>query len=312
MNAEPDNSGSVAAADPIAGSPVYPVGSPRERARPPRDRRLRRGRARGASSARPPTSTPRTTCAPGPARTCDAFAARTDDFEVLYASKALPLTAAYRLIARGGALGRRRLRRRAAHGAARPASTRRGSTCTATTRPRPSSATPFDAGVGHLILDSFDEIERAERLLDRPQDVLIRVTPGIKPSTHDYVQTGQLDSKFGFGLEDGLAAAGDRAGAARRDTSTWSACTPTSARRSSSSSPTCRRSRRSPSSATRRLVPARSTSAAASASPTRPTDEPPSIEDYVDVKVERRAARSSTRRRGSWSSRAARWSATPA
>jgi len=36
--------------------------------------------------------------------------------------------------------------------------------------------------------------------------VLIRVTPGIKPSTHDYIQTGQLDSKFGFGLEDGLAA----------------------------------------------------------------------------------------------------------
>jgi len=62
------------------------------------------------------------------------------------------------------------------------------------------------AGVGHLILDSFDEIERCERLLDRPQDVLIRVTPGIKPSTHDYIQTGQLDSKFGFGLEDGLAA----------------------------------------------------------------------------------------------------------
>jgi diaminopimelate decarboxylase len=62
------------------------------------------------------------------------------------------------------------------------------------------------SGVGHLILDSFDEIERCERLLEAPQDVLIRVTPGIKPSTHDYVQTGQLDSKFGFGLGDGLAA----------------------------------------------------------------------------------------------------------
>jgi diaminopimelate decarboxylase len=36
--------------------------------------------------------------------------------------------------------------------------------------------------------------------------VLIRVTPGIKADTHTYVQTGQLDSKFGFGLEDGLAA----------------------------------------------------------------------------------------------------------
>ena len=62
------------------------------------------------------------------------------------------------------------------------------------------------SGVGHLILDSFDEIERCERLLEEPQDVLIRVTPGIKPSTHDYITTGQLDSKFGFGLGDGLAA----------------------------------------------------------------------------------------------------------
>jgi diaminopimelate decarboxylase len=63
-----------------------------------------------------------------------------------------------------------------------------------------------EVGVGHLILDSFDEIELCESVLDAPQDVLIRVTPGIKPSTHDFVQTGQLDSKFGFGLEDGLAA----------------------------------------------------------------------------------------------------------
>jgi diaminopimelate decarboxylase len=62
------------------------------------------------------------------------------------------------------------------------------------------------SGIRHLILDSFDEIERCERLLDEPQRVLIRVTPGIKPSTHDYITTGQLDSKFGFGLEDGLAA----------------------------------------------------------------------------------------------------------
>ena len=64
----------------------------------------------------------------------------------------------------------------------------------------------IESGVGHLIVDSFDEIERLEGLLDRPQRVLIRLTPGIKPSTHSYVQTGQLDSKFGFGLEGGAAA----------------------------------------------------------------------------------------------------------
>ncbi len=64
----------------------------------------------------------------------------------------------------------------------------------------------MEAGVGHVIVDSFGEIARLDGMLDRPQDVLIRVTPGILPSTHAYVQTGGLDSKFGFGLEDGLAA----------------------------------------------------------------------------------------------------------
>ena len=63
-----------------------------------------------------------------------------------------------------------------------------------------------EAGVGHVIVDSFGEIARLDAMLDRPQDVLIRVTPGILPTTHSYVQTGGLDSKFGFGLEDGLAA----------------------------------------------------------------------------------------------------------
>ena len=63
----------------------------------------------------------------------------------------------------------------------------------------------IDSGVGHVILDSFGEIARLDAMLDRPQDVLIRVTPGVLPTTHSYVQTGGLDSKFGFGLEDGLA-----------------------------------------------------------------------------------------------------------
>ena len=54
------------------------------------------------SSAPPPTSTPRTTCAPAPAPTARPSSARTDDFEVLFASKSLPCTAAYRLFAEEG------------------------------------------------------------------------------------------------------------------------------------------------------------------------------------------------------------------
>jgi diaminopimelate decarboxylase len=53
--------------------------------------------------------------------------------------------------------------------------------------------------VGHIVVDSFDEIER---LRGRPQRVLLRVTPGIEASTHSYIQTGQVDSKFGFAVED--------------------------------------------------------------------------------------------------------------
>jgi diaminopimelate decarboxylase len=135
----------------------------------------------------------------------EAFAARTDDFEVIFGSKAAPVTAIYRLmgeeglsvdVASGGELY---LALRA--GVAPKRIFMHGNNKT-----EQELRLAFDAEIGYLVLDSFAEIELADRLLDRPQDVLIRVTPGIKPSTHSYVQTGQLDSKFGFGLEDGLAA----------------------------------------------------------------------------------------------------------
>jgi diaminopimelate decarboxylase len=134
----------------------------------------------------------------------EAFAARTDDFEVIYASKALPITAAYRLMAEEGLSvdvasgGELHLALKA--GVAPGRLFMHGNNKT-----EDELKLAFDAGIGYLVLDSFDEIELADRLLDRRQQALIRVTPGIKPSTHSYVQTGQLDSKFGFGLDDGLA-----------------------------------------------------------------------------------------------------------
>jgi len=64
-------------------------------------------------------------------------------------------------------------------------------------------------GVGRIVVDSFDEIARIEDLVASghltPQ-VLIRVTPGIDAHTHEYLQTGVADSKFGFGLASGAAA----------------------------------------------------------------------------------------------------------
>jgi diaminopimelate decarboxylase len=69
-------------------------------------------------------------------------------------------------------------------------------------------ALAIDNGVGHIVVDSFDELELLDRIAGEKnavQPVLLRITPGIKPQTHSYIQTGQVDSKFGFGLQDGLA-----------------------------------------------------------------------------------------------------------
>ena len=60
------------------------------------------------------------------------------------------------------------------------------------------------AGVGRIVLDSFHEMERVAEV-GNTNKLLIRVTPGVEAHTHEFVQTGQEDSKFGFGLADGSA-----------------------------------------------------------------------------------------------------------
>jgi diaminopimelate decarboxylase len=63
-------------------------------------------------------------------------------------------------------------------------------------------------GVGRIVVDSFDELDRIEVLvadgLAVPR-ILVRVTPGVEAHTHEFVRTGQDDSKFGFGLASGMA-----------------------------------------------------------------------------------------------------------
>ena len=55
------------------------------------------------------------------------------------------------------------------------------------------------------MVDNFGDIERLERLSDT-QRVMLRVTPGVRGRTHDFISTGQADSKFGFSLDDARAA----------------------------------------------------------------------------------------------------------
>ena len=66
----------------------------------------------------------------------------------------------------------------------------------------------LDARVGRIVVDSFEEMERLSAMaVERgvSQGILIRVTPGIEADTHSFIQTGQEDSKFGFGMNEGLA-----------------------------------------------------------------------------------------------------------
>jgi diaminopimelate decarboxylase len=67
----------------------------------------------------------------------------------------------------------------------------------------------IEAGVRYVIVDSFDEFDRIEALIadgcGPTPDVVLRITPGVSAHTHEFISTGQNDSKFGFNLENGDA-----------------------------------------------------------------------------------------------------------
>jgi diaminopimelate decarboxylase len=138
----------------------------------------------------------------------EAVAARHSDYDVLFASKAFPCTAVYRALAEEGLScdvasgGELALALKAGlhpsrlylHGNAKSEAELRQA---------------LDAGVGHIVLDSFDDFERLDLAcaeLDRRQEVLIRVTPDVTGDTHQAMSTGQADSKFGFTMEQAPGA----------------------------------------------------------------------------------------------------------
>jgi diaminopimelate decarboxylase len=65
-------------------------------------------------------------------------------------------------------------------------------------------------GVGRIVVDSFDELDRISALVaageaaDTPE-LYVRITPGVEAHTHEFVRTGQDDTKFGFGVASGDA-----------------------------------------------------------------------------------------------------------
>jgi len=71
----------------------------------------------------------------------------------------------------------------------------------------------LEAGVGRIIVDSVDEIDRLAKLtseLGTTASVLIRVTAGVEAHTHEYIATAHEDQKFGFSITGGAAMAAVR------------------------------------------------------------------------------------------------------
>ena len=63
----------------------------------------------------------------------------------------------------------------------------------------------IDYNIGRIIIDSLQELPMIEKICkekNRKMKVLVRITPGVKSSSHDYIVTGKKDSKFGIPLED--------------------------------------------------------------------------------------------------------------
>lgn len=65
-----------------------------------------------------------------------------------------------------------------------------------------------DNHVGKIVVDNIFELETLDKIAreaDRTVEILLRIKPGINAHTHDFIRTGQIDSKFGFALETGEA-----------------------------------------------------------------------------------------------------------
>jgi diaminopimelate decarboxylase len=136
-----------------------------------------------------------------------AFAERTDDFEVHFASKSFPATAVLRVFAEEGLAcdvasgGELHLALNAGfdpkkihlHGNAKSEAELRMA---------------LDAGIGDIVVDNLVELERLERLIGAGsrQRILLRVAPGVSPDTHPKISTGGPNTKFGFNPADAAIA----------------------------------------------------------------------------------------------------------
>ena len=139
-----------------------------------------------------------------------AFAARTDDFEVVFASKAFPCTAVYKLLWEEGigcdVAGAGELALALAAGVDPERIHMHGNA-----KSEAELRYALESGVGEIVVDNQRDLDLLEQLVPalrggRPQPVALRIAPGVSPETHPAISTGGPNTKFGFDLAHAAAA----------------------------------------------------------------------------------------------------------
>ena len=136
-----------------------------------------------------------------------AFSAQTDDYELIFASKAFPCAAICALFAEEG-FGCD------VASAGELASALAGGVPAAKIQMHGNAKSDLDlqraveAGIGAIVVDNLRDLDRLEQLLDGSsgQKIYLRIAPGVSPDTHPAISTGGPNTKFGFDLEHAPAA----------------------------------------------------------------------------------------------------------
>ena len=134
-------------------------------------------------------------------RYADGLASRWPNSQVVWASKSLPSTAIYRVMQEEGlgidVAGGGELAMALKAGADPGKIVMHGNAKTDR-----ELEMAVRAGVGTVVIDNFDDIDRLEKLVTGQQGVLVRVIPGVATATHQAIATGHQDSKFGLSISD--------------------------------------------------------------------------------------------------------------
>ena len=137
-----------------------------------------------------------------------AFRSVSRTAEVVFASKAFPCTAVYRVLADEG-IGCDVASAGELASALRGGFTPQDIHLHGNAKTEEELAFALESRIGAIVVDNHDEIDRLAVLLaerDQRQRVLIRVAPGVSPDTHPSISTGGPNTKFGLNLEDARRA----------------------------------------------------------------------------------------------------------